>query len=123
MRDKILLLLTQDLAKKSQLNLLLSDKHLVMGQLLWEKGSIDLSLNTLAKGEKYLLESAVIKVKLKNKNSLFVGEAETVNSASKKHEEIINKLISVAPNETVKQRLLEIVNITHQAIQQGSLLK
>ena len=122
-RDKILILSARNLTKKSELYLLFADKHLSMGQLLREKGNLDLSTTTFAKGEKYLLQAAIQEVKLKNQNNLLVGEANKFDLASRKHEEILGKIIDATSDKIINQRLVETLGITHQAIQQIALLK
>lgn len=117
-RDRILLFFTRDPVKKVQLNLLLSDKRLVMGQLLWEKEKFDLGIDTITKGEKYLLLSAVGIVELGKKGNLPPGLADKIGLAAKKHIEIITRIISLTSDETYKKRLNDALGITHQAIQQ-----
>lgn len=123
LRDRILGLLTKDPEKKIQLSLLFSDKRLAAAQLLWEKGNPDLSITTLSKGEKYLLTAALDLVKLKSQADLPSGLADKLELATKKHEEIIIKLTSSTSEEIKKQRLSEVLGITHQAIQQIASIK
>lgn len=83
-RDKILEFVTRDCQEKVNLDLLLSDKHLVMGGLLWEKGNYDLSNTTFLKGEKYLLGASMELGKLKNESELPPGLADKIELAAKK---------------------------------------
>lgn len=122
-RDKILLWLTKDLLKKSNLNLLISDKYLTMGQLLREKGSDDLSATTINDGEKYLLDGVLNLEQAKKTQNLPPGLADKFELAAKKHKEIINKLILESTNETYKKNLNQAVAITNQAIGQIAYLK
>lgn len=117
-RDRILLFLTRDAIKKVQLNLLLSDKRLVMGQLLLETGNVELGIQTITKGEKYLLLSSLGLGELKKQNNLPPGLSDKVDLASKKHEEIIMKLITLTSDENYRKRLNDALGITHQARQQ-----
>ncbi|MBI4991452.1 hypothetical protein HZB96_05155 [Candidatus Gottesmanbacteria bacterium] len=117
-RDRILLIFTRDSVKKIQLNLLFSDKRLVMGQLLWEKGKFELGIDTITKGEKYLLLSAVGIVELGKVGDPPPGLSDKVGLAAKKHIEIITKIISLTSDETYQKRLNDALGITHQAIQQ-----
>ncbi len=116
-RDRILLFFTSDPIKKVQLNLLLSDKRLVMGQLLIEKGNAKLGIETITKGEKYLLLSSLGLRELKKQNNLPPGLADKVDLAAKKHEEVIMKLISAINDEGYRKRLNDALGITHQARQ------
>lgn len=118
MRDKILLFFTRDPVRKAQLNLLMADKRLVMGQFLWEKGKSDLSINTITKGEKYLLLSSLGLWELKKQNNLPPGLSDKIDLAGKKHEEVITKLITSTSDENYRKRLNDALGITHQARQQ-----
>lgn len=123
LRDKILIFFTSDGIKKAQLNLLLSDKRLAMGQILWEKGNSELSISTITKAEKYLLNSSLDLVTLKKQDKLPPGLADKVALAAKKHTEIIEEMISKTDNETVANRLKNALGITHQAAEQIALTK
>lgn len=123
LRDRILLFFTHDYDKKVYLNLLLADKRLVMGRLLWEKGNEDLSLSTFTKAEKYILSAALELVYLKKQNNLPAGLADKVELGVKKHEEIILKLMSTISDDVKKQNLSQALGINHQAMQQVLLSK
>lgn len=123
LRDRILIFFTRDPVRKVQLNVLFADKRLVMGQLLWEKGTADLSLSTLTKAEKYLLTAALDLAILKKQNNLPPGLADKVELAAKKHEEIIMKLMINTSDEMKKQNLNQALGINHQAMQQITLVK
>lgn len=110
-RDRILILFTRDPLKKSQLYLVLADKSLVMGGLLWEKGNNNLANVTFANGEKYLLQSVMVLFDITNKDqNIPPGVADKLELAAKKHEEVISNLD-------------QDLSITHQAIQKISTLK
>lgn len=117
-RDRILVFFTRDPIKKTQLDLLLSDKRLVMGQLLIEKGKSEQGIDTITKGEKYLLSSSLGLLELKKQNNLPPGLSDKVSLAAKKHQEIINNLIMSINDELLRKRLNDALGITHQAIQQ-----
>lgn len=123
LRDRILLFFTKDDVKKVHLKLILSDKRTVMGQLLWEKGNYNLSIDTLTKGEKYILEAAISVSDLKKKNNLPPGLRDKVELAIKKHEEIISKIIFQAEDETSKKRLKDALGVNHQAGEQITSFK
>ena len=118
LRDRILLFFTRDPEKKVHLNLLFSDKRLVMGQILWEKGNIDLSVSTIGKGEKYLLSAAIDLMALKMQKNLPPGLSDKVELATNKHEEVIMKLIKSSGDEVKQQGLNLALGINHQAMQQ-----
>lgn len=118
LRDKILEKFTKDPVKKIYLQLLLADKRLAMGKLLWEKGNKDLSLSTLSKGEKYLLKASQNLVTLKNKQDLPPGLADKLELAAKKHEEVISKMVEGTNTPKDTEDLKSIITITHQTIGQ-----
>lgn len=123
LRDKILIFFTNDGIKKTQLNLLLSDKRLMMGEILWEKGNSELSISTITKAEKYLLNTSLELVTLKKQDKLPPGLADKVALAAKKHTEIIKDLISKTNNGTEINRLKDALGITDQAIAQIAITK
>lgn len=122
-RDRILLFFTHDPVKNLQLKLLFADKRLVMGRLLWEKGSYDLSTSTFIKAEKYLLTTSLDLGMLKKQNNLPPGLTDKLESAAKKHEELIMQQFITITDETQKQNLNQALGINHQAMQQIILSK
>lgn len=122
-RDKILLSFTRDPIKKVNLQLLMSDKQVIMGGLLWEKGKADLAVDTFTKSEKGLLTVVMSLVELKKTSFLPTGLADKVELSAKKHEELISKLQSQVSEETKKKELGKVLEITHQAIQQVATAK
>lgn len=123
LRDQILLFFTGDPLRKVNLQLLMSDKQLVMGQLLWEKGKSDLAVSTLSKSEKDLLTVVMSLSELKKTNMLPTGLVDKIELAAKKHEELISKLAASVSDETKKKQLESVLEITHQAVQQISPVK
>lgn len=122
-RDRILILLTRDPLKNSQLHLVLADKSLVMGELLWEKGNYNLSLSTFNRGEKYLLMSVLMLFDLKKSMTIPPGVADKFDLAAKKHEEVIVDLMTNITESSQRQKLNDTLSITHQAMQKASALK
>lgn len=118
LRDKILLFFTSDPVKKIHVTLLISDKKLVMGQLLLEKGDVDLSIKTIDAAEKTLLATVLKLRDYKKQANPPPGLADKIELAGKKHEEVILKLIFLAVGEEDKNRLRQALGITHQALQQ-----
>lgn len=53
-RDRIWLFFTKDNVKRSELNLLFSDKRLISSQILFEREKAELASSTLEKAERYL---------------------------------------------------------------------
>lgn len=122
-RDKILILLTRDPLKNSQLYLVLADKSLVMGELLWEKGNYNLSLSTFNRGEKYLLMSVLTLFDLEKSMTIPPGVTDKLELAAKKHEEIMVNLMNNMTESSQRQKLNDTLSITHQAMQKATNLK
>lgn len=122
-RDKIILFFTRDQVKKSQVYLLLADKNLVMGQLLWEKGKHDLSINTFKTSENYLLSAVTELMRLEKSQSLPPGTMGKLGTASRKHEEIISKILTSDIDREKQKGLNDALGITHQTKQQIDSLK
>lgn len=121
-RDRLLLFFTQDGIKKIHLNLLFADKRLGAGQALFEQGNIELAIDTITKGEKYLLTTAVSSVSFKKQN-LPPGLTDKIELSAKKHEEVINLLILKVDDTGTKQRLTDALGLTHQAVLQIAQFK
>lgn len=122
-RDRILVLRTQDTLKKIHLNLLLGDKRLVMGKLLWEKGRYDLSVSTFSKGETYLFTASSDLVQAKNANMLPPGLSDKLELAAKKHQEVITKIMSDTSEQTYKKSFTDMLGLTKQAIDKIASVK
>lgn len=123
-RDKILLFVTRDPLKKANLELILADKHLVMGSLLWEKGeSLDLAEKTFIQGEKYLLMSVSALEGMEKKEDLTPGLIEKTELAAKKHLEVLTRLMLAEKEVNNRQKLNEVLATTNQAIQKITGLK
>lgn len=122
-RDKILLFFTSNSEKRVHLNLLFADKRLVMGQFLWEKGNMDLSVSTISKSEKYLLASVLELLAMGKQKTIPPGLSDKLELAAKKHEEIILMLSEKSIDEQVKKELSQALGINHQASQQIQLIK
>lgn len=122
-RDQTMLMLTSDPIKKTNLDILFSDKHLVMGQLLIEKDNYDLGIETIKKGEKYLLSSVVLLRNLKNPETVPPGLLDKIKISAKKHKEVINNLLIITPEESKKNLLTDCIGITNQTIEQIAFIK
>ncbi len=88
-RDRLLLMVTFDEARKVEKELLYADKRIGAAQALAEGGKIDLAVSTATKAEKYL-ESAVNRVKKLSKLGRDVKSAIMIlERAVAKHREIL----------------------------------
>lgn len=122
-RDKILLYLTRNGVKKSQVYLLLSDKKISAGKALFEKDSQDLGIKTFEAAEKNLL-AGVLTLGNYQKNAVIPpGVVDKFELADLKHEEVITGEIASISDPLRKQELNNVLYITHQAKGQITLLK
>lgn len=99
LRDKIRLFVAVDPAKKAEVALLLADKRVGMARELIRGGKSELGVSTATKAEKYLEQV------FEEEERARVGGRDTVNllirlaKASLKHQEVIESVISLAPEE------------------------
>ena len=115
--------MTRDPVKKSELNLLLGDKSLAMGQILWDQELYDLSLRTFTSAENYLLSSVkILKVDIK-KEDRPPSIIDKISLAAKKHEELLSNIIFVSDKKEKSERLKLILNLTNKAKEEISSLK
>ncbi len=97
LRDRVMEYLTIDPLKKAEFYLLQADKRLASAQALFEKGNFVLAEQAVSKGEKYFL-TAFDQVKLaKEKGKDTRDIHDRLKRASAKHKEVINLLLSRAP--------------------------
>lgn len=122
-RDRILVLFTRDPVQKIRLSLLLSDKRLSMGKTLWDDQNQDLAISTISKGEVYLWTAVMTYEKLSITKNAPPGLIETLETACKKHEQVIERLIDSTTNETKKKDLEGSLAITKQTKEKISSLK
>lgn len=123
-RDWILLKLTKDPVKKIEVRLLLSDKKLVMGEILWEKKKTDLAIAIFKESESDLLSSALLILQLKQDGQLPPGLADKVDLASQKHAEILNMVKLSGMIDSVKiEKFEEVIYLNSQAKEQLTSLQ
>lgn len=114
MRDKVWLVLTTDDSRRAELFLLFADKRLGSAKSLFEKGEPELGFSTLSKGEKYL-ESAAKELESNNKKGINSAKfARDLSTASLKHNEIINEIRELAP-EDAKPKVTEVSDYAENA--------
>lgn len=107
LRDRIWYAFTFDDLKKSELNLLFSDKRLVSAKLLFEKKKPDIGLSTLMKGEKYM-ELASLNIQ----NTDFALKLAT---SSLKHRQVIEvDILPIAP-EDLKPEIIKVLDYSKNA--------
>ena len=102
-RDRILLFLTVNPVKKTEVLLLFADKRLGAGKALIEGGKMELGISTLSKAEKYL-ERAVVQAQQAQKEGKDDKKLyEKLTVASTKHIEVLDQLLLKVPNEAKPQ--------------------
>lgn len=122
-RDFMILTFTRDRVKKVNVLLLLSDKKLAMGQILFEKQNYHLGVKTITEGEKYLLPAADNLSRLKTDDTLPPGLADKLLLAAEKHQELISKLSSTLSDNQYLTILNEGLSYNHQATTQIQSVK
>lgn len=106
LRDQIWFGITPTHLRRAELALLFADKRVLMSEDLFKQGKTDIALSTFIKGEKYLEIAANEESKARG------GGVDTDKFLNKfalsimKHQEIIESLIHLAPEET-KRVILE----------------
>ncbi|MBI4157433.1 hypothetical protein HY502_01120 [Candidatus Woesebacteria bacterium] len=105
-RDNIWLGLTTNASRKSELNLLFANKRLSSAKILFERNKPEIAFSTLSKAEKYL-ESASRGVK-------DLGFAEDIAKASLKHKEVIDEIMTIAP-EDARPKVAELARYPESA--------
>lgn len=99
MRDKAWLWVTTKPTRKAELKLLFADKRLGMAKILFENGKPEVGYTTLTKAEKYL-EEAQIMEEINRKNGYDTSDfLEKIATSSLKHFEIMEHLVSIAPED------------------------
>lgn len=122
-RDKILEFLISDPVRKIEFYLLQSDKRLVMGMMLMDKGSAALAESTISKGDKYMNLAVTILAKTKSLGLTVPGEViDRLSTAIAKHIEVLNELIAKA-NGAVKSDLESSLTLLTELQQQAGKLK
>lgn len=99
LRDRIRLFIAVDSVKKAEVALLLADKRVGMARELIRGGKSELGVSTATKAEKYF------KLAFEEEENARVGGRDTVDllirltKASLKHQEVIESIIPIAPDE------------------------
>lgn len=123
LRDKLWLLLTSNLSRKAELNLLFADKRIVMSKTLFEKDKSEIAFSTLTKAEKYLEEAFVIEQENRQKGTDTSEFLTILSKASLKHRQTIDEILMIAPEDArpgigkVQDYSKEIYNKARNALQ------
>lgn len=115
-RDKIVKMLIADNYKEAEFNLLTSDKRMYAAQMLSKKEKYDDAYSTLTKSTNYLYEALPplsVEKKVNPKNTEVRPFLHTLDTASKKHIEVVDGFIKTFPKEykgkleTEKERIIQ----------------
>lgn len=99
LRDRVWMTVTTNPMKKAELSLLFADKRLIASYELFKINKPLLALTTLTKAEKYLEASSVIEKKERQKGLDTKSFLFTLATASLKHREIIEGMLSIVPDD------------------------
>jgi len=113
-RDRLLLFLTADPLKKTEIMLLFADKRLGAAKALIDGGKTELGVTTASKGEKYLLQAVNQAIQAKKEGKDTQGLKEKLGNACLKHNEVIAELISKTIDNN-RQSLEEMLKYSEQA--------
>jgi hypothetical protein len=122
-RDKILLLTARTPEKRVTLELLFADKHLSMGQILWERGNTSLAVSTIGEGEIDLLRAVQDLTVFKKQGEVPPGFIDKFELAARKHADSITRLIATANGESERFSLNTSLSTVNQAIQRITAVK
>lgn len=98
-RDKVWLWVTTNQTRKAELLLLFADKRLGMARILFEDNKAEIGYTTLTKAEKYLEEAKITEETNREEGYETKEFLEKLANASLKHYEVIEHILSVAPEE------------------------
>jgi hypothetical protein len=98
-RDKLWLLITTDLGRRADLQLLFADKRLGSAKILFEKNNPALGMSTLEKAERYLQEAADTEKSIRDKGIDTKDLLDRLTRGSLKHYEVMNLMYASAPDE------------------------
>lgn len=99
LRDKLWLFVNADPTREAELSLLFADKRLGSAKILFDNGKAEVGVSTLTKAEKYLEEASALEKK-NRKNGIDTTDFLTkMANASLKHFELIEYVLSKAPDD------------------------
>ncbi len=98
-RDKFWFTVTTNPTRKAELKLLFADKRLGSAKLLADKGKPEFAVSTLTKAEKYLDEAYNLEKANKEKGYDTTEFLEKIATASLKHYEVIEYVLTLVPEE------------------------
>lgn len=114
MRDRLVLFLTADSLKKTEILLLFADKRLGAAKALIDGGKTELGVTTATKGEKYLLQAVNQAIQAKKEGKNTQGLKEKLGNACLKHNEVISELMTKTSDNN-RQILEDILKYSEQA--------
>jgi len=92
-RDAIVRFLIKDPLKKTEFYILTADKRIFAAALLTEKDKYDIALETVSKSNNYLHEAVFSLSKAQSAGKNILPLRDTLNTAVKKHQEVVSQQI------------------------------
>jgi len=99
LRDKFWLFLTPGSTRKSELNLLFSDKRLMAAKILTQKGKYDLACSTILKSHNYFVEAVNLEDEARKGGDNTDELLLLLTKASLAHKETIQSLQNAFPDD------------------------
>ncbi len=93
-RDRVVGFLINDLVKKAEFNLLQSDKRISAAQMLFDKESDQLGVDTLSKSNNYMHNAISVAKKAEKANLPTEAVVGKIGVSISKHEEVMKSLIA-----------------------------
>lgn len=98
-RDRVWLLLTTNITRKAELNLLFADKRIGASLVLFENKKCELGYTTLTKAQKYFFEASRLE-KIAREEGINTQElVVSLIKASLKYQQVIEKILLISPDE------------------------
>lgn len=122
LRDRILDFLIRDPVKRIEFNLLMSDKRLMMGVALADKGKDELAEETISKGEKYFVKALDEFQRSKNEGRAIPGDlSDRLEKSAVKHVLVIEPIASRAPSQAQEGYMTSLALARENVKRMGTL--
>lgn len=113
-RDYLLLTFTKNPLRQKEVRLLLADKKLVMGQMLFEKRKTHLAVEIITESQNELYKIAG-QINKEKGISLPAGFKDKVALSFKKHLEVMAQIYPLVTNNTQREILDQAISLNHKA--------
>ena len=123
LRDWLLIVFTRDPVKKIELHILLADKKLVMGELLYDKRKTKLSVETFYEGEIEQSNAVAVLSVYKTSDNPPVGLTDKLELSVKKHKEVMLGISAGVTDIELQKKLQQALSMNNRAYSQIQSLK